>query len=99
MGCLDLLGLASAAADLGKEQINTERSVLVVEVALELSDLLAQHVRSVSDTTNDTETTSVGDSGSELRAGGNIHAREEDGMLDLEKIGDGGSELLCEGAC
>lgn len=89
-----VVGLASAAADLGKEQINTERSVLVVEIALELSDLLAQHVRSVSDTTNDTETTSVGDSGSELRAGGNIHAREEDGMLDLEKIGDGGSELL-----
>lgn len=89
-----VVGLASAAADLGKEQINTEGSVLVIEEALELSDLLAQHVRSVSDTTNDTETTSVGDSGSELRAGGNVHAREEDGVLDLEKIGDGSSELL-----
>ena len=44
-----LLGLAGAATDLREEQIDTERTVLVVEMGLELGDLLAEHVRSVAD--------------------------------------------------
>lgn len=89
-----VVGLASATANLGKKQVDTEGSVLVVKEALELGDLLAQHVRGIADTTNNTKTTSVGDSGGKLGTSGNVHARKEDGMLDLEKIGDGSSELL-----
>jgi hypothetical protein len=96
MKTCDVLSLASATANLGKKQVDTEGSVLVVEVALELGDLFAQHVRSIADTTNDTESTSVGDSGGKLGTSSDVHAREEDGMFDLEKIGDGSSELLCQ---
>ena len=96
-GTCDVLGLASATANLGKKQVNTERGVLVVEEALELGNLLAQHIRGVSDTANNTKTTSVRDGGSELGTSGDVHARKEDGMLDLEKISDGSSELLCSG--
>lgn len=91
----DILGLASIATNLGKQQVDAKGGVLVGEVALELCDLLAQHVRSVSEAANDTETASVGDSSGELGAGGNVHAREDDGVLDLEQIRDGSSELLC----
>ena len=90
-----VLGLASAATDLGEQQIDTERSVRVIEVLLELRNLLAEHVGSVTDTTNDTETSSVGDGSSQLGAGGDVHTGQKDGVLDLEKIRDGGANLLC----
>jgi hypothetical protein len=94
-GPRDILGLASIAANLGKQQVDAKGGVLVGKVALELCDLLAQHVRSVSETANDTETASVGDSSGELGTGGNVHACEDDWVLDLEQIRDGSSELLC----
>lgn len=36
------VGLAGRAADLGEEEVDTERSVLVVEVALKVLDLAAE---------------------------------------------------------
>lgn len=83
-----LLGFAGAAANLGKEQINTERRFLVGQEALELSDLLAEHIRGVTNTTEHTETTSVGDSGGQLGAGSHVHTCQQDGVVDLQKIGD-----------
>jgi hypothetical protein len=56
--------------------------------------LLPEHLWGVSDTTNDTETTGVCDSGSQLGAGGHIHTSQEDWVVDLEKIGDGSAENL-----
>lgn len=88
------LGLASAAADLGEQQINTERSLLVVQVALQLSDLLLQHLGGVSNTTDNTQTTGVGDSSSQLRAGRHVHACQQNGVVDLEQIGDGSADDL-----
>jgi hypothetical protein len=91
----NVLGLASASADLGEKQVNTKGGVLVDEEALELGDLLAQHLWGVADASDDTEAASVGDCGGELGAGSHVHAGEQNGVLDLEQIGDGGSELLC----
>lgn len=94
-GTCDVLGLASATTNLGEKQVDAKGGVLVVEETLKLGNLFAQHVGGISDTTNNTETTSVGDGSGEFRTSGDVHAGKEDGVLDLEKIGDGSSELLC----
>lgn len=94
---MSLLGLTGAAADLGEKQVDTEGSVLVGEVLLELGNLLLEHVGGVADTTDDTETAGVGDGGSQLGTGSDVHAGKHDGVLDLEKIGDGSADLFCEG--
>lgn len=64
-------------------------------MGLELVDLVAKHVGSVVDTTEHTETTGIGNSSSQLGAGSDVHAGQEDGVVDLEKIGDGSTDLLC----
>lgn len=91
----NLLSLASAAANLGKKQINAKRKLLVNEMALQLSDLLAEHVRGITDTTQNTETAGIRDGSSELRAGGDVHASQQDGMLDTEQVSNGSADLLC----
>lgn len=55
------LGLAGTAADLGKEQVDTEQGILVVQRALQFTALLAEHIGGVTDTTDNTQTTSVSD--------------------------------------
>jgi hypothetical protein len=90
-----LLGLAGTAANLGKEKVDTEGSVLVVQVALELGDLFAEHLGGVTNTTNHSETTGVGDSGSQLGPRSHVHACQQDGVVDLKQIGDRGTDLLC----
>jgi len=92
-----ILGLTGIATDLGEKQVDAEGGVLVVEVLLELGNLLAEHVGGVADTADDTETASVGDGSSQLGASGHVHAGQQDGVLDLEKIGDGRADLLCKG--
>lgn len=64
-------------------------------MALELGDLLAQHVWGVSDSANDTDSASVGHGGGELRAGSDVHAGKHDGVVDVEEVGGGGAEHLC----
>ena len=95
---LHLLCLAGAAANLGKKQVDAKRSVLVIKILLELGNLLFQHVRGVANTANDAHAAGVGDSRSQLGAGGDVHASQQDGVLDLEKISDGGANLLCSEA-
>lgn len=90
-----LLGLTGIATNLGDKQVNTKGSVLVVEVALELGNLLLEHLWSVSDTADDAHTAGVGDGSRQLGTGGDVHAGQQDGVLDLEKIGDGCADLLC----
>lgn len=89
------LGLAGAATDLGQQQVDTERGVLVVEITLQLGNLLAQHIGCVTNTSDDTETTSVGDRGCQFGASGHVHTRQQDGVVDLEQIGNGGTDYLC----
>lgn len=89
-----LLGLAGVAANLGKKEIDTEGSLLVVKVLLDLIDLLPEHLGGVADTTEDTHTAGIGDSRRQLGASGDVHAGEEDGVLDPEEIGDVGANLL-----
>ena len=96
MGAQNVLGLAGVATNLGKEEIDTEGSVLVGKMLLELGNLLTEHVGGIANTTDDTETAGVGDGGSKLRTSGDGHAGEEDGVLDTEELGGGGADLLCK---
>lgn len=91
----NILGLASASANLGQEKIDTKGSVLIGEEALELVDLLLEHLWGVSNATNDTETTGIGDGGGKAGTRGDVHACEEDGVFDAEQVGDGSANLLC----
>jgi hypothetical protein len=90
-----ILCLSSVTANLWKQEINTEWSVLVDQKALELVDLLTEHLWGVSDTTNNTETTGIGNGSCELWTSSNIHTRKQDWMLDLEEIRDGSFDLFC----
>jgi len=88
------LRLPGAAADLREKQVDTERRALVFEVALQLCDLLAQHVGRVSDSTDHAEAACVADGCCELRAGGHVHAGEHDRVVNLQEVGGGGADLL-----
>jgi hypothetical protein len=90
-----ILGLTGRATDLWKQEINTEWRILVVQVALELSDLLAEHVWGVTDTTDNTEAAGIGNGCCELWASSNVHTSQEDWVLDLQEIGSSGADLLC----
>lgn len=92
---LNLLGLTGRASDLGEEQVDTEGGVLIVQVALKLGDLFLEHVGSVAHATDDTEATSVSDSSRQLGAGGHVHTSQQNWVVDLEQIGDGGTDNLC----
>ena len=67
-------------------------------MGLDLVDLVTEHGGSVADATEDTDTTGIGNSSSQLGAGSHVHTSQEDGVVDLEKIGDGSADLLCWGA-
>ena len=91
-----VLGLSCGTADLREQQINAEGSILIIEEGLQLGDLLAEHVRSVADATNDTQSTSVCNGCSELGSGSNVHSCKQDWMRDLEEVGDRCAKLLCD---
>lgn len=84
------------AADLGKQQVNTERRILVRQMALQLLDLIPEHVGGIVDPSKDTETAGICDGSSELGASGDVHARQKDRVVDLEKIGYRRPDLLCK---
>lgn len=89
-----LLGLPGAAADLGNEEINAERGVLVVQEALELRDLFAEHVWSVTNAADHADAAGVRDSRCQLGAGGDVHAGEHDRVCDPEEVGGHRADLL-----
>lgn len=90
-----LLGLAGTATNLREKKVDTEGSVLVVQVALEFGNLFAEHLGGIANATDHTQTTGVGDSGSELGTRSHVHACQQDGVVDLEQIGDRGADLFC----
>lgn len=90
-----LLGLAGTATNLGEEQVDTEWCVLVLEERLQLGDLLAEHVWGVANSSENTEASGVGNGGSELRAGGNVHTSKHNRVVDLEEVGGNRAELFC----
>lgn len=92
---MGLLGLASAATNLGEEQVNTEWGVLVLEERLQLGDLLAEHVWGVANSSDNTEASGIGNCGSELWAGRNVHTSKEYRVVDLEEVGGDRAELFC----
>jgi hypothetical protein len=92
---MHLLGLSGIAANLGQQQVNTEGCVLVVQEALEFSNLLPQHVWRVADAANDTETASVGNGSGELRTGRDVHASKQNGVFDPQKLGRDRLDLFC----
>lgn len=58
-GQASLLCLARTATDLWKQEVDTKRRILVLEEALELGDLLAKHVWSVSYAADDTDSSCI----------------------------------------
>jgi hypothetical protein len=48
----------------------------------------------VADATDHTDATGVGDGCCELRAGGDVHAGEHDGVCDLEQVGGDRADLF-----
>lgn len=64
-------------------------------MALELCDLLPEHVWSVSHATNHADATSVSDGRRQLGAGSDVHASKHDRVGDLEKIGGHRADLFC----
>lgn len=49
------VGLPGVTSDLGKEEIDTEGRILVLEVSLELLDVLLEHLGGVSYSSNDSQ--------------------------------------------
>lgn len=89
-----VVGLSGVATNLGQKQIDTEGSLLVGQGLLELGNLLTQHVGGVTDTTYDAQTAGIGNGCSQLGTSSNVHTSQQDGMLDLEQLGNGGANLL-----
>lgn len=69
-----------------------------MQEALELVNLLAEHLGGVTNTTDDTKTTGVSDCCSQLGPSSHVHACQHDGVVDLEQIGDGSADFLCKTA-
>lgn len=97
-GQASLLCLARTASDLWKQEIDTERRILVLKEALELGDLLAKHVWSVSYAADDADSSCIRDGSGQLRTSSDVHACQHDRVVDLQKICGGGLDLLCK-AC
>lgn len=107
--CVVVVCLSGTTTDLGEKEVDTEWPILIVEIALELSYLFAKHVRRVANllvlakarelcydthASNDTHASSVRDSGSELRASCDVHASQENRMVNLKQICEGCPYLL-----
>lgn len=90
----NILGLASIAANLGQQEIDTEWGVLVNQMRLQFGNLLTEHLRRVAHATNDTATTGICHSSSELGTSGNVHTRQQDGVVDAEKVSSDGLDLF-----
>lgn len=104
------LRLPGAAADLWEEQIDTESTVLVGQVSLQLCNLFAEHVWCIANlsrissvhcldhdssyASDDTHTAGICHGSSQLRPCCNVHASKEDWVLDLQEIRKSGLELL-----
>lgn len=91
---LYVLCFSGTTTNLRKKQVDAEWSVLVDQILLQLINLFPQHVRRVAHSSDHTKTSSICNSGSELRAGSNIHTGEEDWVLNAEKLGDRRPDLL-----
>jgi hypothetical protein len=81
---------------LGQKEINAKRSILVCQEGLQFCDLFPEHVWCVAHSSDDTKTSCIGDCGCEFGTGGNVHSSQEDGMGDLEEVGDRCAEDLCK---
>ena len=93
-----LLCLSGTATDLRQQKVNTKGSILVLEITLQFGDLLSQHVRRVSNTSNNAQASGVGDSSGKLRTSGDVHSGKHDRVIDLQEIGRCGSDLLYIGS-
>lgn len=89
-----LLRFSGTPTNLWDQEVDPERRILVIQEAFQLCDLLPQHVGRVADAADNTQAAGVGDCGGEFRTGGDVHAGEHDGVVDLEEIGRCGAELL-----
>ena len=93
--CDCLLGLTRTSSDLGQKEINAKRSILVCQEGLQFCDLFPEHVWCVAHSSDDTETSCIGDCGCEFGTGGNVHSSEENRVVNFEEVGDRGAKYLC----
>eukprot|EP00756_Hemistasia_phaeocysticola_P009370 Hpha_TRINITY_DN14869_c5_g12::TRINITY_DN14869_c5_g12_i1::g.169639::m.169639 len=84
-----VVGLTRATAHLGQQKVDSEGG-LVVEQRLDFIDLLPEHGGRHRHPSNHTETTRVRNGSRELSSSDIRHTRENDGVLDLEDVADGG---------
>ena len=89
-----LLCLPGTATDLGKEEINSKRGILVFEEGLEFGDLFPQHVWGIAYSSDDTETASIGNGCGEFGTCCNVHSCEQNRVIDLEQVGYRCADLL-----
>lgn len=88
----DELCFPSISTNLRKQKINPKWRILVNKIVLQDGDLITKHLSCVSDASDDSKASGVGDGGSELWTGGHTHAGEEYRVVDLEQICDGSSD-------
>mmetsp|Transcript_7 Transcript_7/g.16 ORF Transcript_7/g.16 Transcript_7/m.16 type:complete len:275 (+) Transcript_7:453-1277(+) len=86
------VGFSGRTANLGKKEINTKSTVRVFQSLFENSDLFSKKLWCVANTTNNTKTSSIGHSSSQLRSSGNIHTSKNDGMSNTKHFGKLGGE-------
>ena len=79
------VGLAGTTTDFGKKEIDTERTILVVQEGFQLGDLLAEELGSVTNATYNTNTTGIGDCGGKLRTSSDVPASQMKASKKKEK--------------
>mmetsp|Transcript_17281 Transcript_17281/g.35088 ORF Transcript_17281/g.35088 Transcript_17281/m.35088 type:complete len:422 (-) Transcript_17281:113-1378(-) len=91
-----VIRLPRTLADLGEQEVDPERQILVPEALLQVVDLLLELLGGVPDSADHPETTTVGYSRRQLRTSSNIHTGQHDRVLDAQELGEGG---LDDGHC
>lgn len=79
--CVVVVGLSSTAAYLGQGEVDAKRCVFVREELLDFGNLLLKGVGGERQSTDDAETSRVGDGRDELRVGDAIHTRKQNCLL------------------
>jgi hypothetical protein len=91
---VSLLCFPCVTTDLRKQKVNTKGRAFIIEVSLQFSDLLLEHLWRVPNTANDTKTASICNCGGQFGARSDVHAGEKNWVVDLEEIGDWRPDLF-----
>jgi hypothetical protein len=82
----DILSLARISTDLGQQNINSERRILVLKMRLQFLNLLPQSIWTVAETPNDADPACIGDGCGEEWACCYAHSCQHNRMRDVEEV-------------